>query len=209
KRRLAFSPREAFLYLLMFVALYLVAINVGVILFAWVERTWPDAAVRNWSEAWEARRGSVRFALACVLVAFPVYVLTSRLTGRAIAADAEKRNSGVRRWLTYLTLFNAACVLIGDFIVVLQGLFAGELTVRFLFKAGIVAAIGGWVLAHYLGGLRRDEADRPRSAAPAPHARVAGALVVGVMILGMWLAGPPARARNPALGPRRRPQPLG
>jgi hypothetical protein len=145
----------------------------------------------------------VRFALACVLVAFPVYLLTSRLTGRAIAADPEKRNSGVRRWLTYLTLFNAACVLIGDFIVVLQGLFAGELTVRFLCKAAIVAAIGGWVLAHYMGGLRRDEADRPRIAGPAPHARVAGALVVGAMLLGMWLAGSPARARKQALDQRR------
>jgi hypothetical protein len=50
RRRVGFSPREAFLYLLLFVALYLVAINVGVILFAWVVRTWPDAAARNWSE---------------------------------------------------------------------------------------------------------------------------------------------------------------
>src|SRR5262249_38013392 len=202
KRRIGFSPREAFLYLLLFVALYLVAFNVGAILFAWVERTWPDPAI-NWEESWERSRDWVRFALASVLVAFPVYLYTSRITGRAVAVDPEKRNSGVRRWLTYLTLFNAACVLIGDFIAVMQGLLKGELTARFLCKAGIVAAIGAWMFAHYMGGLRRDEAPAPRPAGPSWPARAAGVVVVLVALLGMWLAGSPARARREALDQRR------
>ena len=202
RRRVGFSPREAFLYLLLFVALYLVAFHVGAILFALIERTWPDPAVSA-EEAWARTRDWVRFSLASVLVAFPVYLLTARLTGRAVAVDPEKRNSGVRRWLTYLTLFNAACVLIGDFIAVLLGLFKGELTARFLSKAAIVAAIGGWLFTHYMGGLRRDEAEAPRHAGPSQLARAAGALVVVVALLGLWLAGSPARARRQALDQRR------
>jgi len=202
RRRLAFSPREAFLYLLLFVALYLVAYNVGAILFAWVERLWPDPAMASY-EGWDRTRDWVRWALASALVAFPVYLYTARTTGRAVAADPEKRNSGVRRWLTYLTLFNAACVLIGDFIVVLQGLFKGELTARFLSKAAIVAVIGGWLFTHYMGGLRRDESPAPRAAGPSQLARAAGALVVAVMLLGMWLAGSPATARRQELDQRR------
>jgi hypothetical protein len=129
-----------------------------------------------------------------------VYLYTSRITGRAVAADPEKRNSGVRRWLTYLTLFNAACVLIGDFIFVLQGLFKGELTARFLAKASVVAAIGGWLFAHYMGGLRRDEDDAPKTAAaPSWLARAAGGVVLATALLGMWIAGSPAGARKQAL----------
>jgi len=203
RRRLGFSPREAFLYLLLFVALYLVAYNVGAILFALVERTWPDVAMANESEGWDRTRDWVRFALSSVLVAFPVYLYTSRITGRAVAADPEKRNSGVRRWLTYLTLFNAACVLIGDFIVVLSGLLKGELTARFVSKAAIVAAIGGWMFAHYMGGLRRDESPTPRPGGTPQLARVAGAIVVIVALTGMWLAGSPARARRQELDQRR------
>jgi hypothetical protein len=202
KRRVGFSPREAFLYLLLFVALYLVAFHTGAILFALVERTWPDPAVSA-EEAWARTRDWVRFSLASVLVAFPVYLFTARVTGRAVAVDPEKRNSGVRRWLTYLTLFNAACVLIGDFIAVLLGLFKGELSVRFMSKAAIVAAIGGWLFAHYMGGLRRDEAEAPRHAGPSQLARAAGLVVAIVAFVGLWLAGSPARARRQALDQRR------
>ena len=204
RRRLGFSPREAFLYLLLFVALYLVAFNVGSILFVWIERLWPDPAMTAYGEYWDRKQDWVRFALSCVLVAFPVYLYTSRITGRAVAADPEKRNSGVRRWLTYLTLFNAACVLIGDFIAVLQGLFKGELTARFLAKAAVVAAIGSWLFAHYMGGLRRDEAAAPRAETrPSPLALTAAGVVLATALLGMWIAGTPAGARKQALDQRR------
>jgi hypothetical protein len=148
-------------------------------------------------------RDGVRLSLASILVAFPVYLFTSRLTGRAVAADPEKRNSGVRRWLTYLTLFNAACMLIGDFIFVLEGVLKGELTARFLSKAAIVAAIGGWMFVHYMGGLRRDESPTPRAGKPSPLARAAGGVVLLVVLLGMWIAGSPATARRQELDQRR------
>ncbi len=201
RRRVGVSPREAFLYLLLFASLYLVAYHTGAILFALVERAWPDPAVDD--SVWNRTREWVRFAVASLLVAFPVYLFTARLTGRAVAQDPEKRNSGVRRWLTYLTLFNAACVLIGDFIAVLLGLLKGELTGRFVSKAAIVAAIAGWLFTHYMGGLRRDEDDAPRVRTPSWLARAAGVLVVVVTVIGLWLAGSPAVARKQLLDQRR------
>jgi hypothetical protein len=201
RRRVGVSPREAFLYLLLFASLYLVAYHVGAILFAWIERSWPDAAVMD--SAVDLRSEWVRFGVASLLVAFPVYLLTARITGRAVARDPEKRNSGVRRWLTYLTLFNAACVLIGDFIAVLLGLLKGELTARFMSKAAVVAAIAAWLFTHYMGGLRRDEEDAPKRATPSWLARAAGGAVVLVILLGMYIAGAPAQVRREAIDQRR------
>lgn len=201
KRRVGVSPREAFLYLLLFVALYLVAYHAGTILFAWIEHRWPDPAMGD--GRMEQAREWVRFSLATLLVAFPVYLFTARLTGRAVARDPEKRNSGVRRWLTYLTLFVAACVLIGDFIAVLLGVLKGELTGRFVSKAAVVAAIAGWMFTHYMGGLKRDEDDAPRVAGTSWLARGAGVAVVLVTALGMFIAGAPARVRHEALDQRR------
>jgi hypothetical protein len=201
RRRVGVSPREAFLYLLLFVSLYLVAYHVGAILFAWIDRTWPDPAFTDYAEE---RRGEwVRLGVASLLVAFPVYLLTSRVTGRAVARDPEKRNSGVRRWLTYLTLFNAACVLIGDFILVLLGLLKGELTARFVSKAAVVATIAAWLFTHYMGGLRRDEDDVPKRVTPSWLARAAGGVVVLVLALGLFIAGAPAKVRREAMDQRR------
>ena len=204
RRRVGVSPREAFLYLLLFVSLYLVAYHVGTILFALIERAWPDPAFTSGHENFDERgREWVRFGVATLLVAFPVYLLTARTTGRAVARDPEKRNSGVRRWLTYLTLFNAACVLIGDFIAVLLNVLKGELSSRFVSKAVVVAAIAGWLFSHYMGGLRRDEGDAPRAARPSGLARAAGIAVVLVTLAGMWFAGSPAGARKQLLDQRR------
>ena len=202
RRRVGVSPREAFLYLLLFVALYLVAYHTGAILFAWIDRRWPDVAMGDPYGYADRNRDFVRFAVASLLVAFPVYLLTARITSRAVARDPEKRNSGVRRWLTYLTLFNAACVLIGDFIVVLLGFMKGELTVRFGLKAAVVACIAGWLFTHYMGGLKRDEDDVPAAGRRTTSpwlARAAAIAVVGVTALGMGMVGAPETARREAL----------
>jgi len=179
----------------------MVAFGVGSILFAWIERLWPDSLTFDSVES--PGRESVRFAVSTLLVAFPVYLFTARLTGRAVARDPEKRNSSVRRWLTYLTLFNAACMLIGDFIVVVQGALKGELTARFASKAAVVAVIGGWLFAHYMGGLKRDEEDQPRRPGPSWLARSAGIAVVLVAVLGLTMAGAPAHARRQVMDQRR------
>lgn len=202
RRRVGLSAREAFFYLLLFVALYMVAFHVGWIGFVFIERAWPDLALVSGYEFEERVRDTVRFSIATLLVAFPVYLYTSRLIGSAMALDPEKRNSSVRRWLTYLTLFVAACVLIGDFIAVLLGFLKGELTPRFVSKAVVVGLIAGFLFSHYMGGLRRDEEDAPASARrPASPwlARVAGLMVVFAIASGMWLAGTPANARLEAL----------
>jgi hypothetical protein len=195
RRRIALSPREAFLYLLMFVALHMVAYHTGAVLFALIGRAWPDPMLLN-EQSVAFMREQVRFSVASLLVAFPVFLFTSRLVGGAITREPEKRDSGVRRWLTYLTLFNGACVLIGDFIAVVLGALKGELVTPFVAKAVVVGAIAGWLFLHYLGGMQRDESDTPRAPRSALLPRLAAAVVVLAVGLGLWLSGAPAVARQ-------------
>ena len=63
----------------------------------------------------------------------------------------------MRRWLTYLTLFVAAAVLIGGVTGPVYNLLGGELTVRFLLKALTVGSIAGAAFWYYLSDLRTDE----------------------------------------------------
>ena len=195
RRRPHLSAREAFLYLVLFATLYTTAFDVGAVLFHLVDRALPDPAQR-WSD--DLVREGVRAGTAGLLIAFPVFLVLSRIVGRALEREPDGRSSPVRRWLTYLTLFLAALVLIGDLIALVARLLSGELALRFTLKALVVFLIAGVVFGHYLGALRHDERDA--TLAPVRRGRLAPRLaalvVVVVAVLGLLASGPPARERR-------------
>lgn len=149
------DAREAFLYLILFSTLYMSAYHLGDLLFDIINAAFPDPADRV--ELMAYRRVSMRWSISWLIVAFPVFLYMSRLVGRDIAADPNKRHSKVRRWLTYLTLFIASGAIIGDVVALVYNLLGGEITVRFLLKVLVVAFIAGSVFWYYLTDIRREE----------------------------------------------------
>lgn len=197
RRRPYLSAREAFLYLVMFVTLYTVAFDVGVILFEAIERWVPDPVRRGFvADRYSPDR--VRGAVAAVLIAFPIFLFLSRHIGRALRRDPEKRASRIRKWLTYLTLFVAALVIIGDLTYLVARLLGGELPPRFLLKTLAVFLIAGAVFVHYLGDLRSEERETPDASrvGVTPLARAAGSAIVVAAILGLYMAGSPVVERR-------------
>jgi hypothetical protein len=156
--RPSLSAREAFTCLLLFTTLYAVAFNLGSLVFQFINRAFPDPAS---SYGATFSRASIRFSVSALIVALPVFLFMSRLSSRAATLEASKRASPIRRWLTYLTLFVTACVLIGDFTSLVYSLLGGELTTRFVLKVLTVGAIAGTVFWYYLSDLRADEKDAP------------------------------------------------
>jgi hypothetical protein len=152
--RPSLSARDAFMYLLLFTGLYIVAFNLGRLTFQIINLTLPDAAAPV-SDFYVA--DSIRWSISSLIVALPVFLYMSRVTNRAVRLDANKRMSPMRRWLTYMTLFIAACVLIGDLVTLVYNLLGGELTTRFVLKALTVGVIAAAVFWYYLSDLRRDE----------------------------------------------------
>jgi hypothetical protein len=148
KPRPYLDAREAFMYLVLFSTLYWSAFHLGSLLFDIINVTFPDPAVDQ-ANLRSYARSSMRWSIASLIVAFPVFLYVSWLVARDIAADPVKRHSKIRRWLTYLTLFLASTIVIGDVITLLYNLLGGELTVRFLLKALVVAFIAGTVFWYY------------------------------------------------------------
>lgn len=150
------SAREAFMYLVLFTTLYISAFNLGNLVFQFINRAFPDPSAQ-YAALGEYSRYAIRWSVASLVVAFPVFLYVSNLLGRAIKRDPSKRASKVRKWLTYITLFVAAGVIIGDLTSLVFNFLGGELTLRFVLKVLTVGIIAGTIFGYYLWDLRKEE----------------------------------------------------
>jgi hypothetical protein len=151
------DARDAFVYLVLFSTLYVSAYHLGSLLFDIINSVFPDPAE---SPSNPYARVSMRWSIASLVVAFPVFFYTSWFVARDLAVDPNKRHSKVRRWLTYLTLFAAATVLIGDVITLVYNLLGGEITTRFVLKVLVVGFIAATVFWYYLSDITRETRQR-------------------------------------------------
>lgn len=154
KRKPYMSAREAFIYLVLFMTLYISAFSFGSLLFDFINRAFPD--VLN-SYGYYYNDSGLRMSVASLIVAFPVFFWLSSMMQKAISKDPEKKASKIRKWLTYLTLFITAGVIIGDLIALLFNLLGGEITVRFTLKVMVILLIAGLIFGYYLWDLKKDE----------------------------------------------------
>jgi hypothetical protein len=151
------SAREAFIYLVLFTTLYISAYNVGSLVFQFINRAFPDPAAP--AGFVEHIRQDIRWSVASLVIAFPVFLYVSRLISRAVSRDPSKRASKIRKWLTYITLFISAGVIIGDLTTLVYNFLGGELTLRFLLKVMTVGVISGAIFGYYLWDLRQEESE--------------------------------------------------
>lgn len=203
KPRAYLSAREAFLYLLLFCTLYIAAYSLGDLVFHFINRAFPDAAVQATADTYT--RQAIRWDLSSVIVSFPVFLYLSSIVERGVRRDPGKRRSNVRRWLMYLTVFAAASVLIGDFITLVYNALGGELTTRFVLKVLTIGAIAGTIFGYYLFDLRLEDTKSVKDDARWKRAILAGALlsIVATVVYGMFVIGAPSEERVRRLDARR------
>jgi hypothetical protein len=147
------SAKDAFLYLLSFSTLSIWTYGAGSVMFTLIDR-WikdPLSPINYYSSGYYQMADS----LACIIVAFPVYILVMRYIVRESEGHPGKLESPVRKWLTYIALLIAACVVVGDLITFLTYFLRGELTTRFVAKVAVVLVIAGGVFWYYMGSLQR------------------------------------------------------
>jgi len=152
RKRVSSSPRDAFLHLVALVALYNAAFAVGATLFVLIDR-WLPLPLDN-AYFW---KGTLRWAVATLVVALPILVLVHRTIARDVARNPVARLAPIYRFLAYLTLLVTALVMAGDLVCVVINFLQGDATPRFLLKALVVLAVAGGAYLWYASDLRREE----------------------------------------------------
>ncbi|GGE58876.1 DUF5671 domain-containing protein [Actibacterium pelagium] len=147
------SAKEAFLYGLMFVSLAVTAVHLVILGFELADNWIPDPAHTYGYYS----RSTVRWSISALIVFFPMFLWLNNLIGKAVKKDEGKRRSGVRKWITYLTLFCATLTLLSDLIVVIHAYLNGDLTARFFVKSTIVAVVAGLIFLYFRGEMKEAE----------------------------------------------------
>ena len=147
------EAREAFIYLVLFVTMYLSAFNLGNLAFQFINRSFPipgqpDLRIDD----------AIRWSTSILIVALPVFFFLTRMTNRAIRRDPSRQASDMRRKLTYLTMVVSSFVLLGVFSTVVYNFLGDALTARFVLKALSAGLIATGVFGYYLMDVREDSA---------------------------------------------------
>lgn len=147
------GARDAFFHLLSFSSLYACVISLVILYFTYINRLFPDPAVTRFLSE-DNDFASIRWSIACLVIAFPLFGFMHQRILQDISITPEKANSGIHRWLTYLTLFVTALVMMGDGVTLLYSLLQGELTVRFFLKVLVVFLLTALPFTYYFISLR-------------------------------------------------------
>ncbi|MEK7531197.1 MAG: DUF5671 domain-containing protein [Patescibacteria group bacterium] len=183
------TPKDFFLWLGAMVALYSSVVAFLTLTFQYINTAYPDPL----QYSYDPYSGSIRFAIATLIVAFPLFLILMRLIRKDIIAHAEKSDLWVRRWALYLTVFIAGCTVAGDLVTLIYYFLDGEVTMRFALKVVMIFLVVGAGFLHFLADIWGYWIKYPGRAASVGIA-VAVLLVVTIGS-GFYIIGSPMDAR--------------
>ncbi|OYW88067.1 MAG: hypothetical protein B7Z22_03210, partial [Hyphomonas sp. 32-62-5] len=102
------SAREAFLYLVLFILLGVVAWNLGSLLFALIDTAIPDELEQQYDYFWGGRDMQIRSAIAGLVVGLPLFAWLALHISKQRRTNPAMQRSRVRKWLTYIALIIAS-----------------------------------------------------------------------------------------------------
>ena len=138
------SPKDFFLYLLSNVALYYCAGWLVSLLYDCINYAFGSTARYYYETSWLP--SSMRWAIASLVIVFPVYIWVTHMLNKDLDAHPEKRELRVRKWLIYLTMSLASVALVADIVALIYQFLSGEFVTTFFLKVLAVAVVSAPVM---------------------------------------------------------------
>lgn len=148
------SAKFVFFYLLSLVALVFTSLSTGMIIFQVINKYVPDP-LGNFGQGFSS--GPLRFAIAALIVAGPLFFLTTRHIYKNLFKGALDKDANVRKVLTYFLLLVSSLMILGWLIGLISNYLGGELTIKFILQAITCIGIAAIVFTFYLHDIRREK----------------------------------------------------
>lgn len=182
------NPKDFFMYSGSLLALLISAISFVTLVFNLIDVVYPEYV------SYDFYSGPIRFAFACLVVTFPLYLGLTWALRRDVVSNPIKKDFWLKRWGAYAALFITGIITAGDLISLINTFLSGELTARFLWKTLVVFLVSGSIFAYYLFDLKRKtDENKTLSKVLIP---VALLIVFGTTFGSFAVIGSPAKARG-------------
>jgi hypothetical protein len=191
------STVEIILNIFSFILLGIIASALGILYFEVINYFFPDPLNLNiYSYTVQATADSIHYAIAALVVAFPLYVIAVRMWFRKYREEEGKEESKLTKWITYLVLLAASITIVGDLITTLNTFLGGEISTRFYLKALTILVIAGMIFGFYF--LERKKVQYGQDITRTTFQRFGwaiGAIILLGIVLGFSAAGSPQTGR--------------
>jgi len=182
------SPKDFFLHLLAIIALYMSAASIITLLFQYINVLFPDPLAYA---SYSGISGAIRYAMATLIIIFPVYIFVSKMLNGEYAIMPEKREYKLRKWLVYFTLFAAGITIITDLVVLIFNFLGGDMTSRFVLKIFVVLLVAGMIFWYYQKDLKNAISQKQVKV----FAYGVSLFILLSIVAGFFTAGSPFKAR--------------
>lgn len=146
--KLVKGPKALFWYLTLFFTLAITSFAIGGIWFQYINKWFPQE-VSGGSVSVPFNQSSLKFSMASLLIAAPLFYLFSWLVRSALKKRTLDTNNKIRMWVTYIILFLTIAIALGDLVTTVFHLLDGDYTLRFLLKSATILIIVGWIFVYY------------------------------------------------------------
>jgi len=177
------GARDFFINLGAIIALGVIVGNLISLLFTIINKAYPATTGYNYFGSF-----SISWPVASLIIFFPIYILLMWLLERGYSFEPEKRYVGIRKWLTYITLFLAGIAIAIDLVTVLYRFIDGqELTTGFIMKALSVLVVALGIFFYYIYDLM----GKLNSTSRKVWSCVALIIILGSTVWGFSVLGSP------------------
>lgn len=181
------TPKDFFLWLGAVIALYFSVGSFIALSFAYIDRLVGTSAIIGY----DPYSGGIQFAIANLIVIFPLYLFLTRMLNKAIRQEPAKKDIWVRRWVVFLTIFAAGAGIVIDLVVLITTFLGGEeLTAAFLLKVLSVLIVFSGVFYYYLQDIKGVWEQKEKKSKMI--GAVVALLVLAFIIAGFFIMGSPA-----------------
>lgn len=193
------SAKFAFFYILSLVALVFVALSVGMVIFQIINKELVDL-INEYSGNYSD--GAMRFAISAIIIATPIYYITTKQIFKNLYSGELDRESGIRKWLSYLILLVAVVVMIGWLIATINSFLGGELTSKAILKTVTALFISGGVFSFYLYDIRREDVVNHKDKVIKIYSFASLVIILAVFVLALMTVDSPQEIRKKKMDDR-------